>query len=147
MPVRLSGTVHGYSITATAGDDGDRVSRTIHFRPTHGWAYFAPFEHLYTKHAGRFTTIWLALIFSPLGYYSAIGVIRSSGIVRRVAVAIWAAAAVTLGLVGLPVAVGLSAGTAGEWRGAALGGALGVLAAAIVMATLRSRDGVRGAYN
>jgi hypothetical protein len=146
-PVRLSGTVHGYSLTATAKTDTSCVTRTIHFRPTQGWAYLVPFENLITAHAAKFTTIWLAIIFGPLGYYAVAAIVRHRGAVRRVAVVLWVATVAAIALAALPLAAGLSGGTAAEWRGALIGIASGALIGAAAMAMLRSRERLPVTYN
>ena len=132
--VRLAGTVRGYSISAEARADTASASRTIHFRHTHGWAYLMPFEHLYTPGAPRFTTIWLAMLFSPLGYYAAHAVVRLRGLVARLGVAAWVAIVAGVSLVAVPAAADLAPATPWEWRGAAYGIATGALLAALVLA-------------
>ena len=146
-PVRLAGTVHGYSITASAKTDSSCVTRTIHFRPTYGWAYVLPFENLIAAHAERFTTLWLMLIFAPLGYYATAAVVRHRSALSRIVVVSWVAAVAGLALVALPQGAGLSSGTAAEWRGALLGIALGATIGAAMLAVLRSRDRPPAAYN
>jgi glycopeptide antibiotics resistance protein len=145
--VRLRGTVNGYAISASAKVDTGWVSRTIHFRPTHGWAYLVPFENLFTKRAPDFTTIWMAILFAPLGYYAAITILRRRRAVERIATVLWVATVGFLALVALPWAVGLSTGDAAEWRGAAFGVASGALLAAAVIVVARSRDRLPGRYN
>jgi hypothetical protein len=139
VPVQLSGTIDGYSLTAASryarsSGDTNRVSRTIDFRHTHGWAYLAPFENLYTRHAGRFTTIWLALVFSPLGYYGAVAIVRYRGARSRFVLLLWAVAVVLFALVALPRVMGLSSASGNEWLGAAIGLAAGSLAGGVAMA-------------
>ncbi len=141
VPVHLSGTINGYSLTAASryarsSGDTNRVSRTIDFRHTHGWAYFVPFENLYTRHAGRFTTIWLTLVFSPFGYYSAVAIVRYRGARSRFVVLLWAAAVVLLALVALPRVMGLASAGENEWLGAAIGLAAGSLAGGVAMAVM-----------
>lgn len=144
-PVRLSGTVDGYSLTATSryarstGDTND-VSRTIDFRHTHGWAYLVPFENLITQHAGRFTTIWLALVFSPLGYYGAVAIVRYRGARSRFVLLLWAVTVVLLALVALPSVMGLGAAGEDEWLGAAIGLAAGAVAGSLAFAAMLSRE-------
>jgi hypothetical protein len=145
--VRLRGTVNGYAISASAKVDTGWVSRTIQFRPTHGWAYLVPFENLFTKRAPDFTTIWLAILFAPLGYYGVITIARRRRAVERIATVLWVATVACLALVALPLAVGLSTGDAAEWRGAAFGVASGALIAAAVIMVARSRDPLPGGYN
>ena len=144
-PVHLSGTIDGYSLTAasryaTSSGDTNRVSRTIDFRHTHGWAYLVPFENLYTRHAGRFTTIWLALVFAPLGYYGAVGIVRYRGALRFVLL-LWIVSVVLLALVALPRMSGLAFASENEWLGAAIGLGAGSLAGgALVVIANWNRD-------
>lgn len=151
-PVHLSGTIDGYSLTAASryarsSGDTNRVSRTIDFRHTNGWAYLVPFENLYTRHAGRFTTIWLALVFAPLGYYGAVAVVRNRGARPRLVVLLWSLAVVLLALVGLPRMTGLAPAGGNEWLGAAIGLAAGSLAGgALVVIANWNRDSRSGKW-
>jgi VanZ family protein len=119
--VRLTGRVSGYTISATARTGATCVTRSIHFRPSHGWAYLAPFENLYTPNALRFTVLWLALLFAPLGYYAAAAVARLGGAGARVSMALLPPAVAAASLVALPPAFGLSPAASWEWQGAAIG--------------------------
>lgn len=145
--VRLRGTVNRYAISASAQIDTGWVDRTIHFRPTHGWAYLVPFENLFTKRAPDFTTIWLAILFAPLGYYAVITVVRRRRVIERILAVLWVATVAFLALVALPLAAGLSTGDGAEWRGTAFGVASGALIGAAVIMVARSRDRVPGGYN
>ncbi len=143
--VHLTGTIDGYSITAASrytrsSGDTNSVTRTIDFRHTHGWAYLVPFENLYTRHAGRFTTIWLALVFTPLGYYGAVAAMRNRGTRWRFALLPWVVVVALLALVALPRVMGLVSASENEWLGAAAGIAGGGLAAAVTMAVMRSSE-------
>jgi VanZ family protein len=137
--LRLAGRVRGYSISADARADTACASRTIAFRPTQGWAYLLPFEHLYTPRAPRFTMIWMALLFAPLGYYVAVAVMRHHRWAPRAGVMAWVGAAAAASLVAVPTAAGLARGTSWEWQGLAAGLLAGGVLGAGVMALSRGR--------
>jgi hypothetical protein len=144
-PVRISGRVHGHTISAQAFTDSVAVSRTIEFRPTQGWAYLLPFENLYTERAPGFTHLWVTLLFAPLGYYAAMAAVRLAGAARRAAVLGWVILATATALWGIPAAADMSSGTPGEWRAAVLGVAAGAVAGFIVVAVVGRRAPARAA--
>jgi hypothetical protein len=138
-PITLTGSIDRYTITAAAKTDTSCVSRAIHFRPTHGWAYALPFENLYTPRAQRFTFLWVALLFAPLGYYTAVAVARLRGGASRAAVMLVPVAVAALSLAALPLAFALAIGTRWEWQGAGVGLAGGAVLGALVWAFMRER--------
>jgi hypothetical protein len=62
-------------------------------------------------------------------------------------VVLWVATVAAIALAALPLAAGLSGGTAAEWRGALIGIASGALIGAAAMAMLRSRERLPVTYN
>ncbi|HUF30659.1 MAG TPA: VanZ family protein, partial [Gemmatimonadaceae bacterium] len=137
--IQLTGTVGGYAIGAVASEGTETRTRFIHFRPTFGWALLIPFEHLYTPRAQRFTSIWLALLFAPLGYYTVAALAGLRGASGRIAVAAWSVAVTMLGIVVLPLLLGLAPGTQAEWRGVALGLGGGALLAGLLVPLLAAQ--------
>lgn len=138
-PIRLTGVIRDYAIGAWASQ-GDSVSaRVIRFRPTHGWAYLLPFDHLYTPRAARFTMAWLALLFAPAGWFAVQAMRRSSRAAMRIVPVLVVTGTMLAGLSLLPVALGLSPGMTLEWQGALAGVAAGAVLAAGASRVLWSR--------
>lgn len=142
--VHIAGTIRGYSISAASsytvpGSMPVHVRRTIAFRPTYGWAYLMSFEPLLSPRAGSLTTVWLVMLFAPVGYLGAIAAMRMRAALRRLAIVLWVTAVAALALVATPLAMGLSAATAGEWLGGVLGLSAGALAGVAAMVVVRRR--------
>jgi VanZ family protein len=127
VPLHVVARVQGWSISAEAWLDTARAERTIEFRPTQGWAYLLPFEHLYMPAMRRFTFYWMAALLVPLGYYAAFALARLTRAPERLAVLGWVGGVAAASLLGLPAMAGLSSGTSWEWQGAGAGVATGML--------------------
>lgn len=135
-PIRLTGAVRGYAIGAWSARGGDAQARTIHFRPTHGWAFLLPFDHLYTPRAQPFTLAWLALLFAPAGWFAALAVRDARGVARLIAPMLVALSAATA-LIAMPAAIGIAPAEPHEWQGVLAGLAAGALLASLARALVR----------
>lgn len=147
VDVHITGIMKRYALTVTSQFGKTTATRTIQFRPTYGWAYLVPFENLIGRQATKFTMIWLALLFAPLGYYTAAAVIRRRPVVQRLMAVLWAAAVFGSALLAIPIMHDLAAGTSEEWTGALAGFAMGSVLAAIVATIFASRDRGSRKYN
>ena len=139
-PLQLKGTINGFVIAASSRSPTNCESRSITFRPTNGWAYLLPFEHLYTENGKRFTIMWVALVFLPLGYYAVTALVGSRSLRARMAIAAWTGFAPIAGLVAIPMAFDLAPGTSGEWLGVAIGYGIAAIMALVAMAAIEPHN-------
>lgn len=116
-PFQLKGTLNGFVLAASSSTTTNSESRTMSFRPTNGWAYLLPVEDLYSENGKRFTIIWVAIVFFPLGYYALTALVRSRTVRAKVSIIAWTGSLPILGLVALPAAFRMAPGTANEWLG------------------------------
>jgi hypothetical protein len=141
--LQLNGNINGFVIAASSSTTTNCESRTISFRPTNGWAYLLPFELLHTENGKRFTTIWVAIVFSPLGYYALTALVRSRTIRAKVSIIAWTGSLPILGLVALPAAFGMAPGTANEWLGVLIAYGVAAIMALVAMAAVEPHNEVQ----
>lgn len=142
-PLQLKGTINGFVIAASSRSATNCESRSIKFRPTNGWAYLLPFEHLYTENGKRFTIIWVALVFSPLGYYALTALVRSRTIRAKLAIVAWTGSVPIVGLVAIPTAFDMAPGTSSEWLSVAIGYGIAAIMGLVAMATVEPHKEVQ----
>ena len=139
VDVRITGIVDRYALTVTSKFDSTCATRTIQFRPTYGWALLVPFENLIGRQAAKFTTIWMALLFAPLGYYAAAALVRRRGALHRLLAIAFVGAVFGLGLLAIPLLHDLTAGTREEWTGAVVGFVTGAVLSCLALVASRDR--------
>jgi hypothetical protein len=137
-PVHVAGGIDRRTLRLRVADGPHRASRELRLRPALAWSLFAPSEVALARRTGVLTSLWVAALLVPVGYWAACGAGGAdgsrgpSGGGRPWAGAlplVLTGALVAVGIGAVPALFGLAAAPASEWASAVAGVAVGWLLA------------------